>query len=277
MINIFRKNVGVLKKRGRPAKLQSQSSQHLLGDANDAESLRNKLLEMSNLANIPDLPHKWSPHLKELDPLICDYIEMYENVEGDGHCGYRSIAFLRGYDLKEGWRLVREELLKEMLAHPWEYKAAFGENDFMDHKRNLECKTPRCGPIDYFDLPNMGSVVANAYNCVFVVLALGSASTTYLPLRTVPPVEDYGIMTIGHIDRSTHFVPLRLSLDAPLPPLVPGWKKIIVKVAEGWFQLIQARLERYKQEITAPLIGRFKVPRELEGYENNRIYLSDSE
>lgn len=87
---------------------------------------------------------------------------MCEPVDGDGHCGYRSIAYLRNYEKLEGWKIVRGELLEEMMANQWEYKAYFGFKRFEELRKNLECTIVAIRRREYwFDLPDMGDIVAN--------------------------------------------------------------------------------------------------------------------
>lgn len=207
------------------------------------------------LKNERDLPPKWSPHLDDLDPRIQHFIEKWDPVEGDGHCGFRSIAYLRNYEPCEGWKIVREELLTEMLTHELNYNEIYGETRFTFLQKNLECRTAPIWDRDYwFDLPDMGTLVANTYNCIFVCLAPRYISQTYLPWRKGPTQADIQIMTISHINQLSHYVPVRLHNRTPLPPIVPGWERIADDVAKPWGDIVEIQVLNWRRAIARPFI-----------------------
>ena len=94
----------------------------------------------------------------------------------------------------------------------------------------------------WFDLPNMGTLVVNAYDCVFVCLAPNHISTTYLPWWTCPIPGRVQTMTIAHICFFSHYVPVQLHERAPLPPIVPGWDMVTQDVARPWHTFVEGRL-----------------------------------
>lgn len=215
------------------------------------------------MKKVKDMTNKWAPTLEELSPRICHFIENCKNVKGDGHCGYRSVAYLRNYDngdpQAEGWKIVRRELLEEMFAHEAEYKSYSGEERFDFLKKNLECTiVPIWNRNYWFDLPDMAVLAANAYNCIFVCLTPGYNSQTYLPWRTHPIAEDVQIMVVAHIDNFSHFVPVQLHHMAPLPPIEASWKHCRYDVAKHWNNIVEERVDQWRRAIARPLIAALK-------------------
>ncbi|PIA60745.1 hypothetical protein AQUCO_00300332v1 [Aquilegia coerulea] len=180
------------------------------------------------LKNFPDLKCKWDNDLYELDPRIRDVIDNYENVRGDGHCGYRAIARLLGFNDNDdaGWRMVRGRLLLELEKHELFYMRYLTPERIGELKRNLQCTlTSTMNPDEWFTLPDMGCLVACTFNCVFVCIS-PTSPCTYFPLMTSPDPQKISLFTVGHVQDGTHFVKLVLANNAPLPPLVPYWEAI---------------------------------------------------
>ena len=126
-------------------------------------------------------------YLNHLPPDFRNYIVETKNVKADGHCGFRAIADLMGFG-EDSWSRVRCDLMYEQSHHTELYRSVFIEHFRTDAVMGVlgffEDVAP---PEHWFTLPEMGYLVATAYNVCFVALT-PKQSLTFFPLRTeVPP------------------------------------------------------------------------------------------
>ena len=50
-----------------------------------------------------------------------------QNVEGDGHCGFRAVAIALGYS-EDYWHQIRKDLYRELLMHIDDYRVDFAND-----------------------------------------------------------------------------------------------------------------------------------------------------
>ena len=142
-----------------------------------------------------------------LPPLFKSHVTGTKNVDGDGHCGFRAIADLLDFG-EEAWSRVRRDLMAELDEYTEMYEKVFVESGHVGAAMKVLDWFEDHAPHDHwFCLPEMGHLIASAYNVVMVVLS-PELSLTYLPLRT-----DIGrspkVICIGLIN-SNHFIQVSL-------------------------------------------------------------------
>jgi hypothetical protein len=59
------------------------------------------------------LARKWHPDVKQLPPFMPDYFEDVINVKGDGNCGFRAAALVRGKSVDDHI-MIRLDLIIEL-------------------------------------------------------------------------------------------------------------------------------------------------------------------
>ncbi|XP_058192141.1 uncharacterized protein LOC131309542 [Rhododendron vialii] len=108
---------------------------------------------------------------------IRPYIESVKDVEDDGNCGFWAVSgFMKG-DVHE-WLMVISDLLKELETHLHLYEQ-------VEH---------------WMTMPDMGHIIASAYNCVLVYLS-NVQCLTFLPLQSKPlPSMKRKVIAIGFVD-----------------------------------------------------------------------------
>ena len=126
-----------------------------------------------------------------------------KDVDGDGHCGFRAIADLLGHG-EESWSVVRCDLMRELGIHEGLYKQVFVEEGSVQRTMlTLNCFESFAPQSKWFCLPEMGHLIATAYNVALVVLS-PQISLTFLPLLTGKE-ESPKVISIGLVN-SNHFV-----------------------------------------------------------------------
>ncbi|XP_026434715.1 uncharacterized protein LOC113332385 [Papaver somniferum] len=177
------------------------------------------------------------------------YIQRTEDVEKDGHCGYRVISKQLGYEAMHGWKQVRRELLFEVVQNEdlyiklsdvvivKEMRKAFAYNE--EHATDSQY---------WLKLLDAGYVIANAYKAVVVSLSLNLGCLTFLPLLEPPPEgPPHRIITFGFVNPD-HFISVNLKPDAPIPRVNHGWNKnVSMEAVKVWEILYQSRFSKFEE------------------------------
>nr|KAJ0222839.1 hypothetical protein LSAT_V11C200063430 [Lactuca sativa] len=120
---------------------------------------------------INEIPHQFHPYARNIT-----------DVEGDGNCGFRSIAVVLGRS-EHDWLQIRYDLYNELLSHYQEYAMIYGDHvDFLNrvgHSLNysgsgfaiLECR---------LIMPNTAIFIANRYGVIVIYLSKQGYSTWFL-------------------------------------------------------------------------------------------------
>ncbi|XP_076933133.1 uncharacterized protein LOC143598934 [Bidens hawaiensis] len=117
------------------------------------------------------------------------YISRIIDVKPDGNCGFRAIA--EGLGMGQNcWREVRVAMKNEMDRNPdwWRERLNTEHPEFFETTRSrLEfLETVQDAPRNrWFQLPAHGYVVAQAFNCVLILMEPHS-SQTFFPMREGP-------------------------------------------------------------------------------------------
>ncbi|KAL8477281.1 hypothetical protein ACS0TY_029536 [Phlomoides rotata] len=100
------------------------------------------------------------------------------NVMGDGHCGFRTVASLMGFDI---WPRVRQDLMNELGHNIPLYEDAFRMKERVQEVLEaLNCFTKTAGLDNWFLLPYMGYLVASTYNVGSLRHPLPPVDTSWL-------------------------------------------------------------------------------------------------
>ncbi|GFP97773.1 protein far-red impaired response 1 [Phtheirospermum japonicum] len=181
-------------------------------------------LNTNQSTNDNEIEHQYTQHMVDKGLVVpyglYSYIVRTKDVESDGHCGFRAIAGLLGYN-EESWGRVRGELYNELLKNQELYSKVFKENGGVENTFTKLNYYKDVAPKKYwFSLPDMGHLVASCYNVALVCLD-ERMSQTYLPLRTTisyPP----RMLCIGIVNKN-HFIQVFLKEDCPLPAVYMGF------------------------------------------------------
>ena len=152
-----------------------------------------------------------------------EYIEKYNDVKGDGNCGFRVVAEHMGMH-QDCHVLVRYKLINELKAHKDAYLSVFGgETRYEYIMRGLHPMTnvnAFATEDKWLTFPDMGHIVATCYNKVVILLTRhgdGGKAETFFPIRGGPTRNpEQNIMCIGLIPN--HFIHIFLKDGCPIPP-----------------------------------------------------------
>ena len=127
------------------------------------------------------------------------YVERIVNVGGDGNCGFQAISCLLG-SREEYYNTVRDTLIIELTKHRDLYTRVFGSKERVKeiHHALVPVKVG-CEPEDkWMWFPEMGHVIANAYDRVCINMTRYGFLETYFPQRTaLTPNPSDRIICVG--------------------------------------------------------------------------------
>ncbi|XP_071694926.1 uncharacterized protein [Rutidosis leptorrhynchoides] len=172
------------------------------------------------------------------------YVTNIHNVEGDGNCGFRSIASFLGLH-ENRWPQSRMELLEEIIMHKEIYVNLFGESELFQLYQTINLPQDASAVRKYWmTLPDMDFLIASRYNVVLLCLS-NEADTTCLPLWSSPPEsQQHDICVIARIN-GNHFVKVDLQGYYPIPPTHPQWN--IYKYDGEWERPYRNQQDMYIQ------------------------------
>jgi hypothetical protein len=200
---------------------------------------KRKTARIGNMSPNPT-PQKVMPFIEYMPLFMHPHIENIINVKGDGHCGFRAIAHHLGKS-EEEHILIRTRLIRELNMFRNDYLTVFGSESRLKYISDglYPPKTKNesgIAPVEkWLTFPDMGHIVATAYNKVVVELTshkIGK-SETFFPLRGRPPPDPFSrIICLGLVPN--HFVCVNLKDGCPLPPTCKEWKIHRSEEAASW-------------------------------------------
>ena len=113
------------------------------------------------------------------------YIEQIVDVKGDANCGFRAVFGLLGKG-KEDHQLVFHQLIQEMTTHMNSYIKLYGEKENYDVILNvlIPCVSHSTPFKKLMSFPEMGHLIASAYDRVCIDLTQYSLLETFFPLQS---------------------------------------------------------------------------------------------
>ncbi|GER40521.1 major facilitator superfamily protein [Striga asiatica] len=129
------------------------------------------------------------PLIHEIPSFFQPYVIGIEDVEGDGNCGFRSVA---------------------VVEHSFKFQGI------------------GFAPIEHWiKMPETGLVIANKYNCIFYFLT-DAGSYTFFPLWTSPQAPELNQSIAIAFVHGNHFVKVDLQNGHPMPKVSP-YKSVCMK------------------------------------------------
>ncbi|KAJ4715739.1 MYB transcription factor [Melia azedarach] len=175
------------------------------------------------------------------------YIDHIKDVKADGNCGFRAIADLMGFGEKK-WSRVRKELLNELKQNSPHYSLLYGSDKSVKELIYTLSYFKSCpSPDRWMIMPDMGHLIASAYNVVLFQLSLQQC-LTFLPLRKPVPTDSRKHIAVGFINNN-HFVEVFLLPDHPVPPIATNWHKFRDPCASEWENEYISRIKHFKEII----------------------------
>ncbi|XP_057425702.1 uncharacterized protein LOC130719076 [Lotus japonicus] len=176
----------------------------------------------------------------EFHPFVVDFI----NVKGDGHCGYRCVASLKGL-AEDDWPLIRRELLTELDSDANMYINMFGASEVNQMRLALTVKdTKPVGEDKWMMIPNMAYLISTKYK--FIVLTIANIGcNTFYPLKgKTDLVEEHKFMPIVLVNKD-HFVGVTLREGHPMPTTAHLWAYNCHPEAKKREEPYKERIEEY--------------------------------
>ncbi|KAH9685250.1 Endonuclease [Citrus sinensis] len=153
---------------------------------------------------------KSNPFVNEFPAALQSYIHHIKDVAPDGNCGFRAIADLMGFG-ENGWLQVRKDLLNELHLNMEHYSHLYGTYERVNELIHAISYFENCpGSDKWMTMPDMGHLIASAYNIVVFHLSMKQC-LTFLPLRSNPvPTDSRKEIAIGFVNNN-HFVEVKLT------------------------------------------------------------------
>lgn len=183
-------------------------------------------------------------HLQHILPHMHQFVERITNVGDDGNCGFRAIAV--GLDWgEESWSLVRQDLIKESHTREEMYRNIYGEELLGIRKAFTPAGHGPQLSDKWLSMPEMGCFVATKYNVALVTLSL-EVNTLYLPLRgSYDRCQQKSHVICIMNNGKNHWMNVKLSPDAPLPPVDPLYWSVHSHEAESWINTLMGRVHQW--------------------------------
>ncbi|GAU20665.1 hypothetical protein TSUD_230790 [Trifolium subterraneum] len=199
------------------------------------------------------IPGRSIRYIEYMPPFMHSHIEDIIDVKGDGHCGFRVAAeYLNKGEDCQG--LIRHKLIRELTMFRKEYLNIYGTEKRLQYildglyPPKVMPKSGIAPPEKWFMFPDMGHILATAYNRIVVELTKHQIghSETFFPLRGRPLLDPSSrIMCIGMVPN--HFVYVKLKAGCPLPPTCKEWKTHRASEAETWEDTFLDRMAEFDE------------------------------
>ncbi|XP_058779128.1 uncharacterized protein LOC131653097 [Vicia villosa] len=195
-------------------------------------------------------PIKKSPivYIDEMSLFMHKYIDNIVDVGGVGNCGYRAVAGLLGKG-ENNHTLVRRELIAELTSYRDIYGRLYeNQEKFAKIHDSLVPSLTGIAPVlKWMSFPDMGHLIASAYDMVCVDLTRFGLSETFFPLHSRPPLDASSrIICIGYL-QSRHFVQVFLKPGCPIPATSYQWTAHHSNEAETWPDPFVSRMAEFEE------------------------------
>ncbi|GKB84688.1 hypothetical protein Tco_0956960 [Tanacetum coccineum] len=147
----------------------------------------------------------------------------YKQCEGDGNCGFRSVAV--GIDLRENmWPAIRQNLLQALDNYEMLFTEMWLSDGFQRIRHTVDHFGLGIAPRDkWMCMPDTGLVIASLYNQPVIFISPEQSNMCF-PLWHGPdrpqPKRPIVIALVGGI----HYINLTLYENSPIPPNHPQWR-----------------------------------------------------
>ncbi|XP_048490540.1 uncharacterized protein LOC125492299 [Beta vulgaris subsp. vulgaris] len=192
------------------------------------------------------------PYMENIPDVIIPFIVEWNDVLGDGNCGFRCIAyaFNGGEDY---WPHARQHIYNEISMREL-YENIYGGRNFVDLARNRIIHTQGPANRDHwlesiFYLYVAATLCNNCAVMYFTVAQTGSlrGCCTILPLtapiNVVRPCYEFVMVDLGA--RHQHYIRLHLAPDFSVPPIVAQWFLLRDASVIGWKDHLARRIRSW--------------------------------
>ncbi|XP_021980708.1 uncharacterized protein LOC110876856 [Helianthus annuus] len=221
--------------------------------ANGAKDSKTKKKVAKSKEEQPDLPllpvglvNMFMHFKKFIPPCFYQHLSHIQNVQGDGNCGFRSIAV--GLSLKEwDWSFIRAQLHDDCnrFHELWKMINGPGYQNVLD---SLDWTGISGAPEHkWLQMPFTGLLIANQWNVVCLLLSdLGCAS--FFPMfRTAEESIPHRTAVLVHVN-TNHFIHVRLEGEYPMPTPSGYWRHATRNTpAESWYHYYRERIDQYNR------------------------------
>jgi len=219
-----------------PSQFERIQPKRIASEKKDQDSKKIKVeptrkLPVRSTQKIPSLLEA-PQYLRHFPPMIHQYIEKILDVEADGHCGFRVIAWALGRG-QDAFMDVRKEIYRDLTGQSKFYldQGFLDEIDRVAWRIRFEDSGP-CDIDHWMSMPTTGHLMAEVYDRPVFYYGR-SWSQTFFPLTT-PPNNNPPIF-IG-LTESRHFVVLKMKDEElfPAAQLEKNWEEIATPQAMEW-------------------------------------------
>ncbi|XP_012850801.1 PREDICTED: uncharacterized protein LOC105970510 [Erythranthe guttata] len=166
------------------------------------------------------------PWMRHLHFCLVPEVVTWTDVQGDGNCGYRSVACaVKNHE--DDWMDVRMDVYNCIKTHEEFFKDYFGGGNLV-YRVLASIAYWDNAPAPYekwMTITDVGVVVATYYNAL-VLSASSLGNQTYLPLWAPEGVSQLSYeMTILFLESGSHFVYVKMNDNCPLPPFDRQWAR----------------------------------------------------
>ncbi|KAL6507568.1 hypothetical protein OROGR_023763 [Orobanche gracilis] len=168
------------------------------------------------------------------------YIKSFNNVKGDGNCGFRAVVVGLGRD-ENICLLILQELLQELRYHEQDYTEIFTYVGFDYIWNTVNFSGTGIAPIDkWMSMPDTWLVIASFYRRPVAFISIVGSSTCF-PLWSDPhesePTSPIVVACVGGI----HFINLSLREGCPIPSIHSQWRRYMIDRASTWEEIYSSR------------------------------------
>ncbi|XP_058776859.1 uncharacterized protein LOC131651208 [Vicia villosa] len=175
------------------------------------------------------------PFIDEMSVFMHKYIDRIVNMVGDGNCGFRAVSALLGKE-NDDHKLVRLELLEELMNHKDSYTWVFGDETKFESVN--EALVPWLGayaPMSkWMRFMEMGHLIACAYDMVCIDLTRYGFSKTFF--RSAPHLLQILVIVLCVLmaRKIKTFCASLLETGCSIPHTSPKWALHHTEAVDTW-------------------------------------------
>lgn len=194
------------------------------------------------------------PYYNDVPDVILPYIIGWNNVVGDGHCGFRVVADAFQDGGEEDWPHVRNFMRLEIMANPDIYDVVYGGRQFREEALERISYNRRFADRGHWmEVSQDLYAIANLFDCAVFLYHLMPGNVIYgcctvLPWNSSTPTQEgpKKELAIALIESDKHYIRLHLADDHPVPPIAEYWNTVRRNTVVGWENLYARRIEQWR-------------------------------
>ncbi|KAL2940427.1 Protein FAR1-RELATED SEQUENCE 5 [Bienertia sinuspersici] len=193
------------------------------------------------------------PYRHLLPAIILDTIVAWNDVLGDGNCGFRCVAN-RFHGGQEHWRLVRRLIGNEIGANTV-YQQVYW-NGLDAARQRIEWGGDSCTAEHYMEVPSDLWAIANLYKCAVMLFGVIDPRRSIMPCVTVLPwkvdtttTQPLPELVIAHLGDYRHYIRLEMQHDFPVPPIIDHWFRVRTLSVHGFEHAYARRRDAWDERV----------------------------